>query len=559
VKLSALPAKIPTRSLIVLLLSLGASPSKEGIPTMTLTPVTKSQETGDIVAYSAAEQPRQPSTLPKSVVASPTDTYIGAVSGAKTREKANTNWQIDSQLGFHIAYLPPEISSLAGDEPGTPVGYRDEYLPDIDNIDYSAFLGMGFGTPRVEDPQDKKLYLKFYRYPANLDPNMSATRTTALYLIDKLPDGAQLQRFMAEHAVIKQAWIADKKFSFSPAHPFPALALPRHDGQQSLDGNTPFTSIYLLPRGASFVTPSIRDAEGLTELHRAAGRGDTATVRDLLDHGADIDALDSKMGVSVLHKAIYSGNPETVRLLLQRGALIDLQSPSNGNTPLHDALYFKGKRGMEIIKMLLDGRANLAIKNRAGLTPIDSAHLLHDDAAIKMLEAEWARRFPQAFAELMAAVRNNNLRKLKEIAPKNKALLSVQDEQGFSPLLWAAREGMDEIVAVLLANGADPNQLDFWMKANSGHKAAFWGRAKVMALLVKNGLDINAKGGYNGYTPLHDAVNGGHLDVVRVLLDAGARTDIAGHDGKTALDLARERGDKTVLELVESAAKSVKG
>ncbi len=76
-----------------------------------------------------------------------------------------------------------------------------------------------------------------------------------------------------------------------------------------------------------------RDNEGLTSLHRAAGRGDVALIGTLISEGADINALDSKMGVDVLHKAVYSGNPIAIELLLKNGALIDLQSPSNGDTP----------------------------------------------------------------------------------------------------------------------------------------------------------------------------------------------------------------------------------
>src|SRR5262245_45450483 len=85
------------------------------------------------------------------------------------------------------------------------------------------------------------------------------------------------------------------------------------------------------------------DSDGLTPLHRAAGLGDTSTVKDLLSSGADPNSLDSAMGVSVLHKAVYSGNPETVAALLGAGAHVNLQSPSNGNTALHDAIYFKRK------------------------------------------------------------------------------------------------------------------------------------------------------------------------------------------------------------------------
>lgn len=88
------------------------------------------------------------------------------------------------------------------------------------------------------------------------------------------------------------------------------------------------------------------------------------------------------------------------------------------------------------------------------------------------------------------------------------------------------------------------------MRANAGRKAAFWGHAGAMKLLLDHGLQINARGGYNGYTALHDAVARGHLDGVRVLIAKKARIDIQGHDGKTPVDLAIATGNQECLRLL---------
>ncbi|MES6523954.1 ankyrin repeat domain-containing protein, partial [Cutibacterium acnes] len=130
---------------------------------------------------------------------------------------------------------------------------------------------------------------------------------------------------------------------------------------------------------------SARDADGLTPLHLAAGRGDTRAVAQLLNEGADLFSLDSKMGVSVLHKAVYSGKADTVKLLLEHGALVNLQSPSNGDTPLHDAIYFKRGDDLSVVQVLLEHGASQAIRNRAGLLPIESTRVLGDRAAEQLL------------------------------------------------------------------------------------------------------------------------------------------------------------------------------
>jgi uncharacterized protein len=199
---------------------------------------------------------------------------------------------------------------------------------------------------------------------------------------------------------------------------------------------------------------SVRDAEGLTSLHRAAGAGDTARVQSLLREGEDPLALDGKMGVSVLHKAVYSGNPETVALLLRDGALVNQASPSNGNTPLHDALYFRTGHDLRMVRALLTAKPSLAIRNRAGFTPLESAKLLkHTDIAEELGRYEAARQSATSRA-LMQAVRGDDLAGVRALLDRaSRETLRESDEQGFTPLIWAAREGKNEIVRALLAAG----------------------------------------------------------------------------------------------------------
>lgn len=298
-----------------------------------------------------------------------------------------------------------------------------------------------------------------------------------------------------------------------------------------------------------------RDSDGLTALHRAAGRGDLAAVKAGVERDEDVLAVDSKMGVSVLHKAVYSGNSEVVAYLLDHGALIDLQSPSNGNTPLHDAIYFKGGNGLKVINVLLHHDPNLAIRNRAGLTPVESARLLKDSEVVSALEGYHRSRHTEAGARLMTAVRTNKSAQVKKLLSDPKINVEEADDQGFPPLIWAAREGYADLVRLLLAKGANPNEQDQWMRANAAHKAAFWGRPEVMKVLVTSGIDLNARGGYNGYTPLHDAVAQNHVEVVSILLAAKVRTDIQGHDGKTSWDLAKSGGSQAIIKLFDDAKK----
>ena len=278
----------------------------------------------------------------------------------------------------------------------------------------------------------------------------------------------------------------------------------------------------------------IRDADGLTPLLKAAGRGNLAEVQKLIANGADIYSVDSKTGASVLHKAVYSGNPQVVQYLINQGALVNLPTAGNGDTPLLDALFFKKRaHGDEIIDILLKANSSLAVKTRAGFTPLEAARLLKDEKAVQRIQAEEARRFTPKGKLLMSAVRKNDFKAVEKCLADPSTPLEETNVNGFTPLLWAAREGMTRITALLLSHGANPNHLDSWMGANAGHKAAYWGRTEVMKLLVKSSMDINARGLANGYTPLHDAVSGNHYETAKVLVTAGAKLDVEGHDGLT--------------------------
>ena len=86
--------------------------------------------------------------------------------------------------------------------------------------------------------------------------------------------------------------------------------------------------------------------------------------------------------------------------------------------------------------------------------------------------------------------------------------------------------------------------------------AARDGQVAVVRLLADRGADLNHHAKW-GLTALMLAVIRGHAEVVRVLVDAGADTTLQGtgapaFHGKTAADLAGERGDAAMQRLISS-------
>jgi uncharacterized protein len=84
--------------------------------------------------------------------------------------------------------------------------------------------------------------------------------------------------------------------------------------------------------------------------------------------------------------------------------------------------------------------------------------------------------------------------------------------------------------------------------------AAAEGRADVVGWLIERGAGLDATAKY-GLSALMLAVVRGHVEVARRLAEAGADrslhgTGTPGFAGKTALDLARERGDAAMIEIL---------
>lgn len=106
----------------------------------------------------------------------------------------------------------------------------------------------------------------------------------------------------------------------------------------------------------------------------------------------------------------------------------------------------------------------------------------------------------------------------------------------------------------MIENGADLTIEGEYMKAIVAHKAGYMGNAEIMELIVKH-PDFekikDAQGPTTGYTPLHDAIWHGHTKTTKILIDAGVDTSIKAWDGLTALELAKKKGYKDIIELFE--------
>jgi hypothetical protein len=178
-------------------------------------------------------------------------------------------------------------------------------------------------------------------------------------------------------------------------------------------------------------------------------------VRQLLNHGADVNAKDAGLNSALI---IGAANPEIVRLLVERGALVNTVN-NMGETPLMIAV---GKQNDEGIRILVRHGASVNAANNNGKTPLMSAAAEQNIEAVRILVQHGANLNLQdasGYTALMAEI--SSCPPIE--APPHRITAEGTDSasQAVPPKMSeAARIRLDKAIVItrlLLESGADPN------------------------------------------------------------------------------------------------------
>jgi ankyrin repeat protein len=275
--------------------------------------------------------------------------------------------------------------------------------------------------------------------------------------------------------------------------------------------------------------------EGISPLMVAAEAGSLDAMRLLIDHGADVNAKNTA-GATALMWSVT--DPKKVRLLLDHGADVNVASRS-GRTALIIASF--ANPSADVVRMLLAKGANVAVMDQRKVTPMNAATFGNDTATIRLLL--------DASADIHTA----------------------DTFIGLTPLINASGNRNLEAVKLLLAKGADVNAVSMTQnlpRIQTGTvefggftpllMAVPFGPPEIVRTLMDAGAKVNVQD-YRTFTPLMlaAATDRANPETVRLLLARGADAQPKTRNGETAADWAVRFGDTAVIRALGNTPKPV--
>ncbi|HVG53021.1 MAG TPA: ankyrin repeat domain-containing protein [Vicinamibacterales bacterium] len=295
--------------------------------------------------------------------------------------------------------------------------------------------------------------------------------------------------------------------------------------------------------------PNTPGPDGTTAIMYAASNGDVELVRALIKAGANVK-VKNQFGTSAITEAAIVGATPVIDALLKAGADPNTKNPE-GETPL---MAVARSGNVEAARLLVEARADVNAKeNFGGQSALMWAAARSQPEMVKFLASKGAD------LNARGVVRQWERKVIKEPRPKD------MNKGGFTPLLYAAREGCVECARHLIAAGADPDLEDperitplnmallnmhfefaaFMVKAGADvDKWDLFGRSPVYMAADVSTLPVKGNGAM-AVIPSEDSVTA--LDVGKLLLEAGANPNIRLKRRPPYRDVPQDRGGDSIL------------
>ncbi|XP_064615910.1 histone-lysine N-methyltransferase EHMT2-like [Liolophura sinensis] len=125
--------------------------------------------------------------------------------------------------------------------------------------------------------------------------------------------------------------------------------------------------------------------------------------------------------------------------------------------------------------------------------------------------------------------------------------INVQDDGGWTPIIWAAEHRHVASVKFLLSQGADPNLKD--QEENTGlHWAAFSGSVDIAEIFLNAGCDIESPNEH-GDRPLHIAARQDHYECVVLILARGGDVEARNNENEPPIGCCLDQNSQVWMAL----------
>lgn len=321
-------------------------------------------------------------------------------------------------------------------------------------------------------------------------------------------------------------WLLDKNININAANNQKKTPL-----MLAVETSTAATVKKLLDCGAD--TDS-RDASGNSILHLLAKRLDTEAIKIyavIKKRTADFNQRNFA-DFTPLHLAALAGNKEILTELISAGANIDARLP-DGQT----ALFFCQPN---LIPFLLKLGARSELKNNTGNNAFIKARLNGNPERIRFFKktdgyGEKAVQFNvgSETIAIFTAIEQEKIAVVRQILQIDANQVNAKDIRlGESPLHLAVASRNAEMVSLLLTSGAKVNCESDFLRTPL-HYAAVAGKIAIVKMLCAAGANIFALDA-RGSTPLHDSASAQNRRIYDYLLSLGASDSTADNSGQPA-------------------------
>jgi ankyrin repeat protein len=322
------------------------------------------------------------------------------------------------------------------------------------------------------------------------------------------------------------------------------------------------------PQATVFDGISPHDAD-LARLLAAAWAGEVESVAEILGRRPKLARAHGPDGQTALHVAAQCDDPRVAAMLLAAGADLEAKYGASGHTALSWAVTCNALACARVLARL-GNKPDLFCA--AGMGAIEDVRAFFDESGALLPGA--ARTGSSRFAAdgarlpcppespvgqvsdaLCMACRNAQADVVRYLLARRPDL-SFRAYLGGTALHWAYFGGSRKVIELLEQAGADPAARDLVLRcmprAFGICAPANWGfLSMVQKRLAEDPTLANLMDGRT--SALHEAAREGRLEIVRLLLDAGADPLLRDGDDKTALDLAATSGHTSIVEILHAA------